>query len=254
MPPIMIIPAIDLLGGKAVRLQKGARDTAKVYSEEPERLASLFRFEGAALIHVVDLDAAFDGPQARQTGAIAKIVEAAAQVPVQLGGGLRDLETIDRVIEEGISRVLLGTVAVENRELVRAAVDKHGPARISVAVDEKDGLVKVRGWVEGAEGGVKATELAHQLARDGVKVFLHSAIARDGTMSGPDVEALRQVAAAVEPEGGFVVCAGGIGSLDHLRALRDAKIPNLAGIVAGRALYERAFTLRQAYGVLEQGS
>lgn len=248
MPPITIIPAIDLLDGKAVRLQKGARDTATVYSHEPERLASLFRFEGASLIHIVDLDAAFDGPQARQTGAIAKIVEAAAQIPVQLGGGLRDLETIDRVIEEGVSRVLLGTIAVENRDLLKAALDKHGPARIAVAVDEKDGLVKVRGWVEGE--GVKATELAHQLARDGVKVFLHSAIARDGTMTGPDIPALREIAQAVEPDGGVVVCAGGIGSLDHLTALKEAGIPNLGGIVAGRALYERAFTLREAFNVL----
>lgn len=250
MPPIMLLPAIDLLGGHAVRLNKGVRETAKVYSTEPERLASLFRFDGAGIIHIVDLDAAFDGPQARQVGAIAKILEAAAHVPVQLGGGLRDLETIDRVIAEGISRVLLGTIAVENRELLKTALGKHGPEKIAVAVDEKDGLVKTRGWVDG--DGVKATELAHDLARDGVRVFLHSAISRDGTMSGPDIDALRDVAQAVETDGGVVVCAGGIGSLDHLRALKNARIPNLAGIVAGRALYERAFTMREAYAVLEE--
>lgn len=252
MSSIMLLPAIDLLGGKAVRLNKGVRDTATVYANEPERLASLFRFDGASIIHIVDLDAAFDGPAARQTAAIAKILDAAAHVPVQLGGGLRDLETIDRVIEEGVSRVLLGTIAVENRPLLKAALDKHGPERIAVAIDEKDGLVKTRGWVDG--DGARATDLANELAKDGVRVFLHSAISRDGTMSGPDLVALRKVSEAVEAEGGVVVCAGGIGSLDHLRDLKKADIANVAGVVAGRALYERAFTVREALNVLgEEG-
>lgn len=251
MSSLMLYPAIDLLGGKAVRLTKGERATAKVYSETPHLLSREFREAGAGIIHVVDLDAAFDGPQARQVDVIARIVAEAQGVPVTLGGGLRDLPTIDAVLAGGISRVLLGTAAVENRPMLREALKKHGSERVAVAVDERDGLVKVRGWAEGGDG-VKATDLARELAQDGVRVFLHSAISRDGTLSGPDVEALRRICEVVAPFGAMVVCAGGIGTLEHLRSLRAARIPGLGGVVAGRALYERAFTVAEAIRVLSE--
>lgn len=251
MSTLMLYPAIDLLGGKAVRLTKGERATAKVYSDSPQLLARGFREAGAAIIHVVDLDAAFDGPQARQVEVIARILDQAQGVPVTLGGGLRDLATIDEVLAAGISRVLLGTAAVENRSMLREALKKHGSERIAVAVDERDGLVKVRGWAEGGDG-VRATDLARELAGDGVRIFLHSAISRDGTLSGPDVDALRRICEVVAPFGGMVVCAGGIGTLEHLRALREACIPGLGGVVAGRALYERAFSVAEALRVLAE--
>lgn len=245
---LVLYPAIDLLDGKVVRLHRGARDEATVYGEDPAAFARGFVDQGAEWIHVVDLQAAFDGPQARQTELIRAVVDVAGKVPVQLGGGLRDLETIEAALDDGVSRVLIGTIAVENRALLLEAIRRFGPERIAVAVDEANGRVKVRGWV--GEGGPEAPVLARELAEAGARWFLHSAILRDGTLSGPDVEALRNVADAVSPHGGRVVCAGGVGNLEHLRALREAAIPGVDGAVAGRALYENAFTVAQARAAL----
>lgn len=246
---IGFIPAIDLLGGKVVRLHQGDRTKPTVYGDDPWRSAAAWRFESAGLLHVVDLDAAFDGPQARQVEVLRKVVEAARQMPVQLGGGLRDAAAIDEAFGIGISRVVLGTVAVEDPSVVRHALEKYGVQRVAVAVDEKDGQVRTRGWVSGS--GLDAVEFARQVSAAGVQLFLHSAIARDGTLEGPDLAALRRVADAVAPTGGFVMCAGGISSLDDLKALRAAAIPNVVGAISGRALYERVFTIPQARRVLE---
>jgi phosphoribosylformimino-5-aminoimidazole carboxamide ribotide isomerase len=246
---LQFIPAIDLLGGKAVRLQQGDRTKVRVYSDDPARTTTIFRFESAQLLHVVDLDAAFDGPAARQKDAIKKIVEAARNVPVQLGGGLRDFDTVEEVFKLGISRVILGTAAVENPELVSQIIEKYGVQRVAVAIDEDKGFVKTHGWTEGS--GLEAVAFAVKCAERGVKLFLHSAIARDGTLEGPDIVALRKVADAVAPLGGYLLCAGGIGRLEDLTALREASIANLVGVIAGRALYERVFTAIQARRALE---
>lgn len=245
---LTLYPAIDLLTDKVVRLHQGDRSKATVYADDAGEIAARFVDEGARWIHVVDLTAAFDGPQARQTRSIARILDAARGVPVQLGGGLRDLETIEAVLTEGVSRVLIGTAAVENRPLLREALRRFGAERIAVAVDERDGHVKVRGWVN--EGGPLATDFARELAGEGVRWFLHSAISRDGTLAGPDIEALVRVAESVAPAGGQVICAGGVGTLEHLRALRERAIPAVEGAVAGRALYENAFTVAEAVEVL----
>jgi len=242
MSALTLYPAIDLLGGRVVRLHKGNRAEATVYSDDVAAVARSFREQGARWIHIVDLDAAFDGPLARQVDAIAAIVKNAPGIPLQLGGGLRELSTIAAVLDQGISRVLIGTAAVENRPILREALKQFGPEKIAVAVDEADGFVKTRGWVSGP-GGLKAAAFARELAQEGVRWFLHSAIKRDGTLSGPDVAALREVSAAVADLGGKTICAGGIGTLDHLTALRTASIAGLEGAVAGRALYEKAFAI-----------
>ncbi len=247
--PIAFVPAIDLLGGRVVRLHRGEREKSTVYSDDPAKTTSAWRFEGAGLLHVVDLDAAFDGAQARQTDAIRRIVEAARNLPVQLGGGLRDFATVEEAFALGVSRVVLGTAAVEDRELAPKVIEKFGVQRVAVAVDEDGGVVKSRGWTEGT--GLDAVEFAKEVVESGVKLLLHSAIARDGTLAGPDLAALRRVADAVAPLGAYVLCAGGIGSLDDLIALRSAAIPNVVGAISGRALYERAFTLPQARRALE---
>ncbi len=249
MSNIAFVPAIDLLGGQVVRLHKGDRAQSTVYSDDPAKVAQVWRYESAGLLHVVDLDAAFDGPGARQVGALTQIIEACRNVPVQLGGGLRDAAAIDHAFSIGISRVVLGTVAVEDPSVVKYAVEKYGAQRVAVAVDEKDGIVRTRGWVSGS--GLEATEFAVKAAENGVRLFLHSAISRDGTLEGPDVEALRKVSAAVAPFDGFTLCAGGISSLADLKSLRLAKIPNLVAAISGRAIYEKVFTLPQARRTLE---
>jgi phosphoribosylformimino-5-aminoimidazole carboxamide ribotide isomerase len=249
MPTIQFIPAIDLLDGKVVRLHKGDRAQSKVYADDPAKTTTIFRFESAGLLHVVDLDAAFDGPGARQKQALKKIVEAAKNVPVQLGGGLRDFETVEEAFALGISRVILGTAAVEQPELAPRIIEKYGFQRVAVAIDEQDGIVKTHGWTAGS--GLDAVAFAVKCAELGVKLFLHSAIVRDGTLEGPDIFALRKIADAVAPMGGFVLCAGGIGRVEDLVALREAEIANLVGAISGRALYERVFTLPQARRALE---
>lgn len=251
MSALTLYPAIDLLEGRVVRLTKGERATATVYSDDAVGFAKRFVSEGARWIHVVDLTAAFDGPQARQSKVIRRIVDAVGGVPVQAGGGLRDLDVLASVFDDGVSRAMLGTVAVENPALVQEAIRRFGPERICVAIDEKDGVVKVRGWTSGA--GPRATELARQFAEGGVRWFLHSAISRDGTLTGPDVDALRSVCASVAGTGAKVVCAGGVGSLAHLESLARAEIDGLEGAVAGRALYEGAFGVADGIAALGGG-
>jgi phosphoribosylformimino-5-aminoimidazole carboxamide ribotide isomerase len=246
---LTLYPAIDLLGGKVARLHQGDRAKATVYAVDAAAVAARFREQGAEWIHVVDLDAAFDGPAARQSKLIGAIVEAAQGIPVQLGGGLRDLDIIKGALDEGVSRLLIGTAAVENRALLRAALDRFGADRIAVAVDEANGIVKTRGWTSDSEGP-SATAFAAELAELGVRWFLHSAILRDGTLSGPDLTALQRIAAAVHPFGGQVICAGGVGTLAHLAALRAASLLGVAGAVAGRALYEHAFTVAEGRAAL----
>jgi phosphoribosylformimino-5-aminoimidazole carboxamide ribotide isomerase len=249
MSALVFYPAIDLLGGKVVRLQQGDRSKVTVYADEVRTITAEFREQGAEWIHVVDLDAAFDGAAARQTTMIREIVHEARGIPVQLGGGLRDLAMIESALEDGVSRLLIGTVAVENRELLREALKRFGPERIAVAVDEANGLVKTRGWV-GGPAGLTATAFAAELASEGVRWFLHSAILRDGTLSGPDLPALARIAGAVAPMGGQVICAGGVGTLAHLRSLQADSVPGVNGAVAGRALYEKAFTVAEARAAL----
>ena len=251
MKPLTLYPAIDLLGGKVVRLHKGDRAKATVYSDDPGAIARSFREQGAEWIHVVDLDAAFDGPAARQVSAIESIAKAAGGIPIQLGGGLREYDIITRVLDDGISRLLIGTAAVENRALIHKIVQRFGSDRIAVAIDESGGVVKVRGWVSG--DGPRADAFAKELVGEGIRWFLHSAISRDGTLEGPDLAALRKVAEAVAPSGGRVICAGGIGTLDHLRALSAAAIPGVEGAVTGRALYDKAFSVAEARAALGEG-
>ncbi len=247
--PITFIPAIDLLAGRVVRLHRGQRETATVYADDPAETAAAWRDDGARWLHVVDLDAAFDGPGARQLSALHRIVETAGNVPVELGGGLRDFAAIEEAVGLGVARVVLGTAAVEDADLVSRALARFGVQRIAVAIDEKDGVVKARGWTAGT--GLDATEFATRLARLGVKWFLHSAIARDGTLEGPDLPALRRISEALLSFGAQVLCAGGIGSLADLGALRGAAIPNVVGAISGRALYAHKFTVGEATRTLE---
>lgn len=233
-----LYPAIDLLGGKAVRLEEGRRDRATVFSDAPIELVSQLARDGADRLHVVDLDGAFAGsPQ--QHALIRAIVEA-SPLPVEVGGGIRDRAAIDAVVAIGAAYVVLGTAAVRSPDLVEAACRAY-PQRIIVAVDARDGVVAVDGWT--ATGNVTAIELGKRAAGWGAAALLYTDVARDGLHVGPNVDATAELARAVTCE---VIASGGVGSLDHLRELRDAKI---AAVVVGRAIYDKRFTVAEAAAI-----
>jgi phosphoribosylformimino-5-aminoimidazole carboxamide ribotide isomerase len=241
----LLYPAIDLLGGRAVRLLKGERRSATVYSDDPPAQAHAFVAEGARALHVVDLDAAFGEP--RQTAVLQDVVEAAAPVPVQVGGGIRSLEEIDRTLRAGAARVVLGTAAVEDPSLPGEAVRRFGAERIACGIDVKDGKAATRGWTEARGPG--AAQLAAELARAGVEWFVVTAVARDGTLEGFDLRLLREVSSAAPRA--HLLASGGAGSLAHLEALAAARLPRLGGAVAGTALYQKLFSVREGQAALD---
>ena len=230
-----LYPAIDLLGGKAVRLEEGRRDRATIFHDDPPQLVAQLASGGADRLHVVDLDGAFAGsPQ--QTELIRQIV-ATCPLPVEVGGGIRDRAAIDAVIALGASFVVLGTAAVRSPALVEEACRAH-PGRIIVAVDARDGIVAVDGWT--ASSNVTAIELGGRAAAWGAAALLYTDVSRDGLHVGPNVEVTAQLARAVPCE---VIASGGVGSLHDLARLRDAGI---AAVVVGRAIYDRRFTVEEA--------
>lgn len=243
----LFFPAIDLLGGRAVRLKQGARETAKVYSDDPPAQARAFAAQGARALHVVDLDAAFGG--ARQSALVARIAAAVAPLPVQVGGGLRDLAAVEETLAAGAARVVLGTAAVERPALAGEAALRFGAERIAVGVDVKDGRAATRGWTEAQ--GPAAAALAATLASLGVRWLVVTAIARDGMLGGFDLELLRAVGHAA-PQA-RLVASGGAGALEHLAALAAAGIPGLAGAIAGTAVYEGRFGVAEAQAALDAG-
>jgi phosphoribosylformimino-5-aminoimidazole carboxamide ribotide isomerase len=242
----LLYPAIDLLGGRAVRLKQGERSSAKVYSADPPAQARAFVSEGAPALHVVDLDAAFG--EARQTAMLASIVRAAAPVPVQVGGGIRTLADVSSTLEAGAARIILGTAAVERPELAAEAVRRFGAERIACGIDVKDGRAATRGWTDSE--GPEAARLASALAALGVRWLVVTAVARDGSMNGFDLALLREVASAAP--GASLIASGGAGSLDDLRSLAAAGLPRLSGAIAGTALYEKRFSIRDAQAALGQ--
>lgn len=232
---MIVIPAIDLLGGAAVRLVRGVKDTATVYSREPWNLVREFAAGGAERVHVVDLDGAFEGaPQNRD--AIEKIVEAAT-IPVQLGGGLRSLEAIEAALEAGVSFAVVGTAAVRDPAMVERACGAH-PGRLIIAVDARDGKVAVEGWTETSE--ITALELSLRAESWGAAAILYTDIARDGASTGPNVQATAALAGALSIP---VIASGGVSELGDLSALAGAHI---SMAIVGRALYDRRFTLQEA--------
>ena len=230
-----LLPAIDLIGGQAVRLEEGRRDRVTVFHDRPVELVAELARGGADRLHVVDLDGAFAGaPQ--QTDLIRAIV-AASPIPVEVGGGIRDRAAIDAVLALGAQYVVLGTAAVRSPALVEEACRAH-PGRVIVAVDARDGVVAVDGWT--ASGGVTAIELGQRASSWGAAALLYTDVSRDGLHVGPNVEMTAQLTRAVSCE---VIASGGVGSIEHLVQLRDAGI---AAVVVGRALYDRRFTVEQA--------
>ncbi len=233
---MIIIPAIDLKGGKCVRLLQGREEDVTVYSDDPEATARRWEDAGAELIHLVDLDGAFTGEQ-KNIEAV-KAIRKAVKCPLELGGGIRDMERIDMLVSLGIDRVILGTVAAENPDLVKEACAKH-PGKVIVGIDAKEGKVAVKGWVEVTDH--EATTFAKTMEQHGATGIVYTDILRDGMLSGPNVEATRALADAV---GIPVIASGGIKSLDDVRNLLDAG--NIWGAITGKAIYSGSMDINEA--------
>ncbi|TMB32250.1 MAG: 1-(5-phosphoribosyl)-5-[(5-phosphoribosylamino)methylideneamino] imidazole-4-carboxamide isomerase [Deltaproteobacteria bacterium] len=231
----VLYPAIDLLAGRAVRLRQGERQSARVYSDDPPAQARAFVANGARYLHVVDLDAAFG--EKRQTALIERIAQAVFPVPIQVGGGIRDLRAAEETLGAGAARIIFGTAAVERPALAGEAIARFGGERVACGIDVKEGKAAVRGWTD-ARGPAPA-RLATTLAGEGVEWLVVTAVAKDGTLEGFDLDLLRQVSEAA-PQA-KVIASGGAGDLSHLRALATAGIGGLAGAIAGTALYEGRF-------------
>lgn len=230
-----VFPAIDLLGGKVVRLVRGRREEATVFSERPDAVALSFQRAGAERIHVVDLDGAFDGA-ARNTAAILRIL-GAVRVPVQVGGGLRTFEACRALMDAGAAFVVLGTAAVRDPDVVRRTAGAF-PERVIAAVDARAGRVRIEGWE--VESDLPPDAVAARAAELGAAEVLYTDIARDGTREGPNVEATARLAKSLPVP---VIASGGIGRIEHVRALAAAGVP---ACVVGRALYEGAISLQAA--------
>jgi phosphoribosylformimino-5-aminoimidazole carboxamide ribotide isomerase len=249
MPPFEVIPAIDLLGGRCVRLAQGDYDRVSVYGDDPGAVAAGFCAAGARRVHVVDLDGARSG-RAVNGAALAAILAAAhaAGVPVQLGGGLRSLAAVEAALAAGVERAILGTAALRDPPLVRAAAARF-PGRIAVGLDARERRVAVSGWLETSE--TTAVEAARVFEGAGVAALIYTDIARDGMGSGPDLDGAAALAAAVAIP---VIASGGVGSPAHVRAAAARAKDGVAGVIVGRALYTGAVDLAAALAIAAEAA
>lgn len=243
---MILYPAIDIRGGKAVRLLQGDYERETTYDADPVDAALRWAGEGAEFLHVVDLDGAKAG-EPQNLESVARIA-AAVECPIQVGGGLRDAESVKAVLSAGAERVVIGTAALRDPAFLAESLKAHGD-RVVVSVDARNGKVALAGWTEAAEQGV--VEAVEELSSRGVGRFLCTAIEVDGTMEGPALGELNQIAGATDAQ---VIASGGVGDLAHLEALARNAAPNIEGAIVGRALYERRFTVNEAVAALHRPS
>ncbi|MGO9792100.1 MAG: 1-(5-phosphoribosyl)-5-[(5-phosphoribosylamino)methylideneamino]imidazole-4-carboxamide isomerase [Solirubrobacteraceae bacterium] len=243
---MILLPAIDIIDGKAVRLERGDFAAKKVYDADPLDAAKRWVDAGARALHVVDLDGARTGAPANLEH-VARIAQAVS-VPLQLGGGLRTAQAVAAAIDAGVARVVLGTAAFRDVDFLDQVVADHRD-RVVVSVDGRDGMLAASGWTE--QTTIPITSVLEHLAGRGVRRFIFSSIERDGMLSGPDLDGVRDVAVAVR---GTFVYSGGISSLDDLEALVALRQVNLTGVIVGTAVYERRFELSEAQAVLSRAS
>lgn len=240
-----VIPAIDVLDGKCVRLYQGDYQQAETFDENPVAVARQWAEQGASWVHVVDLDGAKAGASVN-LAAIEAIVQA-IDVPIQVGGGLRDRQGVVNLLERGVRRVILGTIAVEQPELVRSLCTEF-PGQIVVGIDARNGQVATRGWLETSE--VLATDLAQQMAQLGAAAIIYTDIHRDGTLQGPNIDALRELATAIDVP---VIASGGVSSVSDLMRLLSLEALGVTGAIVGRALYTGDVVLREALRAVGPG-
>ncbi len=240
---MILFPAVDIRDGHAVRLTQGDYDREQVYFDDPLSAAEDWAAQGATHIHVVDLDGALHGER-RNLEHLTRIAEGTG-LPVQYGGGLRDLTALDAALTAGAWRVVIGTAAFRDREFLQEAIGAFGD-RIVVSADAREGRIAAQGWTQATD--LAATDAVSELAQVGVATFVYTDIARDGMLTGPDLEGLRAISAAAGTSN--VIASGGVGSLEHLTQLRETGLANLEGVIAGKALYEKRFTLGEALRTL----
>ncbi|MEW5921853.1 MAG: 1-(5-phosphoribosyl)-5-[(5-phosphoribosylamino)methylideneamino]imidazole-4-carboxamide isomerase [Bacillota bacterium] len=241
---MLIIPAIDLHRGRCVRLRRGEREQETVYSHNPVEMALRWQAAGARRLHVVDLDGAFEGKPVNSP-AIAAIT-AAVEIPVQLGGGIRDRSTTEKAFALGVSRVILGTAAVEHPALLKELVKLYA-GRVIAGIDARDGMAAIRGWVEGS--AYRAVELAREMEKIGVEEIIYTDISRDGMLEGPNLEAMREMARSLNIP---VIASGGVSSLEDLIRLQELEEAGISGVIVGQALYSGCIDLQSAIDELER--
>jgi len=241
---IQFLPAIDLMDGCAVRLVQGRRDRKTVYSEAPWEIADAWGRGGADRIHLVDLDAAFEGNSGN--GEAVRRMVRATDCPTELGGGIRTVDDAARALEEwGVGRVIAGTVAARDPAIVEAMLDRFGPDRVIVGIDARDGIAKVSGWVEGE--GLRADDLGRAMRAMGILTCVFTDIAKDGMLQGPNLAATAAFAEATDLA---TIVSGGISALDDLRSVVDLAHPGLEGVIVGKALFDGRFEAGEAAAIL----
>ena len=238
---MILYPAIDLKDGDAVRLVHGDMDQTTVFNDDPTAQARAFVDAGCEWLHLVDLNGAFAGEPVN--AAPVEAILKACPVPSQLGGGIRDMKTIARWIERGLARVILGTVAVENPDLVREAA-REFPGKVAVGLDARNGFVATRGWA--TETDIQVVDLARQFEDAGISAIIYTDILRDGAMKGPNIDATAALARSVNIP---VIASGGVSSMGDLTALKDTGV--ISGAISGRALYDGAIDLTDALALLK---
>ena len=239
-----IIPAVDVKNGKCVRLIQGRADQETVYSDDPVAMAGHWDEEGARLIHVVDLDGAFDGIP--KNADLIKNIIYNSSVDIQVGGGIRTLEAIETYVNAGAYRVILGTIAQSDPKFVEKACQQF-PGKITVGIDARDGFVAVKGWLEVSTQ--KATDLVQQMEPLGVAEFIFTDISRDGMLQGPNLDSVREFAGSTNLP---VIASGGVGCLQDISNLLELESHGVSGIITGKALYDKSISFRDARKLVEQ--
>ena len=242
---MIIYPAIDIRGGRCVRLTEGRFDAETVFADDPAEMALKWAGMGAEFLHLVDLDGALAG-EGRNVPVIERILKS-VKIPVQLGGGIRNLETIEKLLGLGVTRLILGSAAVKNPQLVEEACKKY-PGHIAVGIDAKNGEVAIEGWGQGS--GVAATELAKKMAQYGVETIIYTDISRDGMLSGVNVDATAALARAC---GVPIIASGGVASIEDIRQVKAVEAAGVAGCIIGKAIYTGAVDLKEALALAKEG-
>jgi phosphoribosylformimino-5-aminoimidazole carboxamide ribotide isomerase len=241
---MLVIPAIDLREGRSIRLKQGRKEDVTVYDGQPLEIAQSYQDDGARMLHIVDLDGAFSDPNSRNLEVLREIIRK-IDIPAQFGGGLRSYQDVEDVLELGVSRVVIGTLAVESPETLLRVVRSFGGERIAVGIDAKNGQVMTRGWEKA--GKVSALELAQEVAALGVERIIYTDVARDGMLTGVNIE---QTCMIARESGLRVTASGGVSSLEDLKRLRTASGCGIDSVIVGKALYEGRFTLKEALQTL----
>jgi phosphoribosylformimino-5-aminoimidazole carboxamide ribotide isomerase len=241
---MLVIPAIDLKDGQCVRLLQGKKDAVTTYSDDPAATAKQWEYCGARLLHIVDLDGAFAGNQ-KNVDAIIKIRKS-VKIALQVGGGIRKIGDVMKLISAGIDRIIIGTAAIEDPEFVTYSCNKY-PGRVLIGIDAKDGMAAIRGWVEVTS--FSARELAKRLELIGIAGIIYTDISRDGMLSGPNIEATREIVESVKIP---VIASGGVSCMDDIKNLMQIK--NLWGVITGKAIYSGTLDLKEAIKITIQDS